>query len=209
MNKKDADFIQKGFLKKRRFKITDQGVECYEKTGLEEWTYTIPFEEIIQNPLERLTYSKLWLVLMLGSIIFAAMDFVEYYLMQGVLHSTFLTWISVAVVISTINFFASLESLVFYSLGRFHLGFLKGKPSEEKISDFVEKIQDAQIEYFEYKHSVNNIQYAPSVHEQSIADEIYKLNMLLEQGLIDEEEFEKGKGQILRKEKEAERRIGF
>ena len=209
MNKEDADFIQKGFLKKRRFKISDQGVECYEKTGLEEWTYTIPFEEIIQNPVERLTYSKLWLVLMVGSIIFAVMDFVEYYLMQGVLHSTFLTWIGVAAVISSINFFASLESLVFYSLGRFHLGFLKGKPSEEEVNDFVEKIQDAQTEYFEYKHSENNIQYTPSGHEQSIADEIYKLSMLLEQGLIDEAEFEKGKKQILRKEKEAERRIGF
>ena len=184
-------------------------MECYEKTGLEEWSFTIPFEEIIETPVERLTYSKLWLVLMLGTIIFAFMDFIEYYLMQGVLHSTFLTWVGVAAVISTINFLSSWENLVFYSLGRFHLGFMKGKPSDQAVSEFADQILSAQQTYFENKHSQHYTGNIAAGTEQSIADEIYKLNMLLEQGLIDEDEFEKGKAQILKKEKEAERRIGF
>lgn len=209
MQRHDADFEQKGFLKKRRFKISAKGVECYDKNGLEEWTYTVPFEEIIETPVERFVYSKLWLVLMIGSILFVVMDFIEYYLIEGVFHSSFLFWVGLGVIFSSVNFCGSFEKLVIYSLGRFQFALLKGKPTEESLQEFMNKVFEAQDQYFEEKYEANSFKNLSASTNLSIAEEIYKLSRLFQEGLIDEDEYNDGKRQILGRQKQPDRKIGF
>lgn len=190
-----VSFHQEAFLKKRKFSITEKGVECYEKEGLEETAYTVPFSAIIETPIERSKYSKLWLTVWLFSSIFFFMDFVENYLGKGEFNKDFLFWLGVVMVYSGFQFFITKKNLVFYSLNNLPLCFLKNVPSGEAIDHFMESVFQAQEEYFHEKYA--GFDSNPAGSHFSYADELYKLNRLREDGLIDDGEYEIAKQKLL------------
>jgi hypothetical protein len=188
-------FHQEAFLKKRKFSITEKGVECYEKEGLEETAYTVPFPEIIEAPVERSKYSKLWLTVWLFSSIFFFMDFIENYLGKGEFNKDFLFWFGVVMVYSGFQFFVTKKNLVFYSMNNLPLCFLKGVPNADAIDDFMGNVFRAQEEYFEEKYA--DINSNPACSYFSYADELFKLNRLREEGAIDDGEYKIAKQKLL------------
>ena len=190
-----VSFQQEVFLKKRKFSITKKGVECYEKEGLEETAYTVPFPEIIETPIERSKYSKLWLTVFLFSSIFFFMDFIENYLGKGEFNKDFLFWFGVVMIYSGFQFFITKKDLVFYSMNNLPLCFLKDVPNADAIDEFMGNVFQAREEYFDEKYAYSNSNPASSYF--SYADELYKLNRLREDGLIDDVEYETAKQKLL------------
>lgn len=192
-----ASFNQKKILKQKKFTITERGVECYEKEGLEEITYTVPFPEIIESPVKKTKYSKLWLIIWILCSVLFFMDFIENYLMEGEFNKSFLFWTGIVMVFSCFQFFATYKNLVFYSLNNLPLCFLKDVPNANAITEFMDKVFEAQERYFEEKYDKQISAYGSADSNISYADELYKLNKLRENGIIDDIEYETVKQKLL------------
>lgn len=210
MNKTEIDFEQKRFLKRKRFKIKDNGVECNDILIIEESSYLIPFEEIMDNPVKWTVFSKMWLFLMTGSVILESYIFFDYLFLQKDFHASLSKWTGVFSIICIVNFFATYNKLVYYSLGkRFQIAFFSSRQENERINNFMQLVFKARNTFLEQK---NNLEIPQDLHRGetfSISEEIYRLNKLLEQGIISDSEFADAKKIIIRNDKSSERKIGF
>jgi len=201
---KNEFLVQKKFLKERRFRTSRIGVEVYTRNGLSETTYTVPYSEIMENPIEEVDYSKFWAYLWGISVFVLVIDFVNGYLIDGEFHRNLLFITGLVSVISSMYFYMSYDKNVFYAAGRFPLCFLKDNPRYDSVEYFMTCVFREQDSYMEQKYRDLYFSYGSHLTGISIPDELYKLRRLHEAEVISEAEHEVSKRKLLGLEVNAE-----
>lgn len=182
---------QRKYLKSRTFELHKTGLNIKERYLLKRNEYEIPFEHIIYEPIkyDYTSKVKLWITIILG--IFFSIAFYEQF-NNNFPKGSVLYFYGTLAIIGFLGYWLSKEELFLFKTTSLSFVMYSKRPSEEEVQEFLTELNKEREKYFD------NV-FAITPTNISTVDEIYKLNYLLKEKAINEDEFEKIKAEIFKR----------
>lgn len=182
---------QRKYLKIKIFEIHKTGINIKERYLLKRNEYEVPFEHINQEPIKYFYTSKvkLWITIILG--FFFSIAFYEQF-NNNFPKGSVLYFYGTLAIVGFLGYWLSKEELFLFNTSSLKFVMYSKRPSEEEVQEFLTQLYKQREKYFDNVFTVTPTNI-------SIVDEIYKLNYLLKEKAITEDEFEKLKVEIFKK----------
>ena len=186
----DCSLKQAGFFETREFEITEEGVVVSIRALFFRNRYKVPFEHIIREPIEFTLSNPAWRWGGIGCLVFSCYFFfatvVDKKGLDGALVSLgFL----VAALGSFIGYRLTMRTFLRISESTMNIDLASGNPSEKKVDQFIEEVSDKARDYY------GELQQLQPVYDR--VGQIERLAFLREKGVINEEEFEVLKSELI------------
>lgn len=187
--KENYQIQQRRLFHKITSTIYHEGVHVEYKTLFTEKEYALQFKSILNEPEKEITYSKWWLfgcvLCFLWTMLIAFHTSDEKFLGNFILVLSFLSF-------TAFKFYISIKNI--YVLAKYPnwLFFYKKIPSEDAVNDFIKLIYTKKEEYESIEINKN--------YNMSKLDGLERLSVLLQNGHITKEEYEKVKAEMINKD---------
>jgi hypothetical protein len=177
-----SDFTQRRFFSGRQFKLERDGVEVSETNWLNSRRYHVPYE-CISPKSEQITSANR--KVLSASLVFTVITIVCAVVVsvgrESDAVSTILFWGLISTV-CWVGFFVSRVSVMVYAQNNGILVLFADIPSQGEVARFVRRL-------FEARNAFMRAKYGRLSLDQPIAQRIAKLEMLRDQDVISEQEF--------------------
>jgi hypothetical protein len=182
---------QRKYLKRRIFELNKTGLNIKERYLLKRNEYEVPFEHIIHEPIKYYYTSKvkLWITIILG--FFFSIAFYEQF-NNNFPKGSVLYFYGTLAIVGFLGYWLSKEELFLFNTTSLSFVMYSNRPSEEEVQEFLTELYKEREKYFDNVFTVTPTNI-------STVDEIYKLNYLLKEKAITEDEFEKLKAEIFKR----------
>lgn len=171
---------QRWAFTKWTLQVTETGVSFRESFLTARTSYTVPFENMVATPI-RTVESRTWLlvttVVLVGLTIITFIYSIIDGDVEGPVFWGFFTLLCFG------SYLTTRRSIIVYPGAPPQLRLMQGSPSVEQVEEFVSKMKECRRLYLRESY------LAPSDAE-SVADEIDKLDMLRERGVISDSDFQ-------------------
>lgn len=186
---------QRRFFTRFEFLLGETHIQVTERRITSSRSYNVPFENVTADPMEVMVSSRgrFWATLVFAALtlLVAILQIVGGDVDQG----AWIVWGSFTIVTGAAYWMSRRTYLVF-NAGQPALVVLKGRPSEEVLSAFLEEMQKRKRAYLAQR-------YLASTSEGAPADTIHKLAWLREMGVVSPDEFDVLKSDVVRRAEEA------
>ena len=197
---------QKWLSEKKSFEILEDGLKIIQIKVSTSYDYFVPFEYI---PTKYREFNKSYPLLFTIPAFFLV---VILFLLPKLTIQDFIANISnddvqlillfIAFIIgSIISFFLTKKSYTIFESENYRIILFKNKPSEKIFKEFINNLINARNIYMQDHYLKNK-------NQDSVVDELFKLNQLLNNNIINEDEFIKLKKRIISEDEDIDK-IGF